>query len=71
MPCAACRLFGAVERGCGFPEKGSVLIRGFFKGVAAMALACIVVVVGVNAWIVLSSKADIETLDSAVSCEAP
>lgn len=71
MPCAACRLFGAVERGCGFLEKGSVLIRGFFKGVAAMALACIVVVVGVNAWIVLSSKADIETLDSAVSCEAP
>lgn len=48
-----------------FGKKGSGLVRGLFKGVCAAVAVCIVAVVGVNAGVVLSSKAEIETLDEA------
>lgn len=40
-----------------------MLVRGFFKGVGMLAIACIIVVGGVNAWVVLSTKADVRSLD--------
>lgn len=43
-----------------------ILIRGFLKGIGACALACALVVAGVNTWVVLSSKGSMESLDEAV-----
>lgn len=40
-----------------------MLVRGFFKGVGMLAIACIIVVGGVNAWVALSTKADVRSLD--------
>lgn len=42
------------------------MIRGFFKGIGACVLACALIVAGVNAWVILSSKGSTETLDKAV-----
>lgn len=50
--------------------EGSMLIRGFFKGIGAVAIACLAVLIGVNAWVVLSSRGDIRTLDEALAIEA-
>lgn len=62
--------FGANERRRA-SEEGSVLIRGFFKGIGVVAIACLAVFIGVNAWVVLSSRGDILTLDEALAAEAP
>lgn len=47
------------------------LVRGFFKGVGMLVVACILVIGGVNAWVVLSAKADIQSLDEVLACNPP